>query len=289
MQEHEYMYEHEHEQTQHPLSESELTEDPSGHEREQVEEQGNGEIADQAVSEIDELMAEMRDRRVALRMGRCLVMGLVLSFLVCVATFWLSGTLLSAPTQLLPIDFLQMLAANRILVLCIPIVCLVACYLALRSLTAEIMAVPERYLDERQKMLRDQAHRSAFKLIKFSSVLIPIAFILPHLPWFNSPAPVAAHPSITLVGRGITVFNSQGEPRFVTMILGPGPREVHWHLFGQQAFFPGESGMQPVPSAPLIQSASSLEIALAGGLLLVALLLIISALPMAALAWKGKA
>ena len=36
----------------------------------------------------------------------------------------------------------------------------------MRSITHDIMASPERYLDERQKMVRDKAHRNAYKIVK---------------------------------------------------------------------------------------------------------------------------
>jgi hypothetical protein len=178
--------------------------------------------------------------------------------------------------------FLKTLAANRLLVLCLPVACLIACYSALRALTAEIMAVPERYLDERQKMVRDQAHRSAFKIIQFASVLIPVAFVLPHLPWFNTPAPnVAPHP--TIFGN-VVVFHAQ-EDQVTTYILAES-RRMYWSRVGLVGVTDKGSLAQPASLQP---AASTPEIALAGGLLLLALILVVSALPMTVLAWKGKA
>lgn len=278
MQEHEYVYEYapglEPIQKSGSAREAGQLENLSGSELEPADNLSSAEITSVSVDTTEEL-EELRDQRATLRLGRGLVAGLGLSFLACLAAFWLSGTLLSAPDQIVPVDFLQMLAANRVIVLCVPVIFLVICYAALRSLTAEIMAVPESHLDERQKMLRDQAHRSAFKIVKFSSVLIPIAFILPRLPWFNPPTPAA-----TPLG-GITVFMVDGNPPGMN---ADGP-QWHWYRNQQYAIHLVTSGTSALP----IQPASSMEIALAGGLLLISLLLMFSALPKAVLAWKGKA
>jgi hypothetical protein len=283
MQEHEYVYEQEQTQEHTSERESEQIKILSMQESEQTDEDTASESFGAAYD-----LAELRDQRATLLLGRVLVIGLGLSFLACLAALWFSSTLISAPDQVLPVAFLQMLAANRLLVLCVPAVCLVICYIALRSLTGEITAVPEHRLDERQKVLRDQAHRSAFKIIKFACVLIPGAFLLPHLPMFNSPAPMPV-PNVgmefTLV-RG-AVFNAQGSPFIV--VAEPGGDFGHLHRFGQVIFYGGYGFDQvPVQTAPAISPANALEIGVAGGLLLVALLLILSALPMAVLAWKGK-
>jgi len=278
MQEHEYVYEYapglEPIQASGSTRESEQLENVSGQELEPTDKLNSKEIADESFVLTDEL-EELRDQRATLRLGRGLVIGLGLSFLACLAAFWLSGTLLSAPDQIVPAAFLQMLAANRVIVLCVPVVFLVVCSAALRSLTAEIMAVPESRLDERQKMLRDQAHRSAFKLVKFSSVLVPIAFILPRLPWFNPPAPAGNFP------EGITVFMADGNP----LGMQNGGPQWHWYRDYHFAVHLVTTGTSASP----IQPANGLEIALAGGLLLISLLLMFSALPKAVLAWKGKA
>lgn len=227
----------------------------------------------------------MQDQRAHRRLGRVLVAALTLSFLACLLAPWLSGTLLSAPDQLLPIDFLQILAAYRVLVLCVPVICLIVCYAGLRSLTAEISTMPERLLDERQKMLRDQAQRSAFKMVKFASLLIPVGFILPHLPWFN-PSPVT--PFGLSPQGGVTVYDAGGFPMRVHW-MGANPiRGVRWpptlgsHSLVITYQVQTQTGLE-------VPAASSLELALAGGLLLLTLGLIFSALPMAVLAWKGNA
>jgi len=101
-------------------------------------------------------------------------------FLLCQTALWFSGTLLSAPDRLLPIVFLQVIAGHHLLVLLVPAACLAICYGALQSSTRKIMAVPEHFLGKRQKMPGDQAHRLAFKIMKFAGLLIPRGFLLPH-------------------------------------------------------------------------------------------------------------
>lgn len=240
----------------------------------QIAESANEELvgdesADKELAGKEDALEERQEQRATLRLGRALATGLGLSFLACLSAIWFSGTLLSAPDQIVPVGFLQMVAGNRVLILCAPVICLVICYASLRALTADVMAVPEYLMDERQKMLRDQAHRSAFKVVKFASFLIPVGLILPHLPWFNLPAspagPVAVH--------DIFVFRAD--------------RHMFWgnHRSPIQVFSVLD---QSLPSAPLITPASMPEIVLAGGLLVLALILVFSALPMAVLAWKGR-
>ena len=232
------------------------------------------------IAEIDEIQG----RRVSLKLNRFLVLTLFFCFLVSLAALWFSGTLLSAPDQLLPAAFLRALATHRYLLLIVPAVCLLVCYGALRSLTSEIMGVPVRYLDERQKMLRDQAQRSAFKIMKFACLLIPLGFLVPHLPWFNAAPPAASTPLTVIFAPagGLTWIDVASPAQPITLHVAA--QKIQFQLV--------QSALLAHPlygSAQAIPSASLAEIALAGGLLLLCLFLLISALPMAALAWKGEA
>lgn len=271
MQEHEFIHEHEYEGEQ-------------THECEFVHEETPGEAEKVAtLVEIDE--AQMR--HVSLWRCRLLVLAFYTNFLACLAALWFSGTLLSAPDGLLSPLFLQFMADHRLLVLSVPVAILVVCYLGLRHLTGEIMTVPERYLDERQKMLRDQAHRSAFKLVKLACLLISCGFLLPHLPWFNHATPVVVQTPIAYSTslkydaimanlQMVHFYNRSGVP------LGSVSYPSHVTVFS----------LRTVPITqiiyPTIAPASTTEIAVAGGLLLLCLLLVASALPMTTLAWKGK-
>lgn len=272
MQEHEYIYE----QGYLPVRDTEQ-ENNQEISRTETGTQKDEQIHDEVVIED---LDEKNTRNARLWPGRLTVLALLLSFLALLAALWLPGTLLSAPDQLLPVSFLQMLADHRILVLAVPALGLVLSYARLRALTAAIMAVPERRLDERQKMLRDQAHRSAFTIIKAACVVIPAAFLLPHLPWFNQPTPAApvGMPAAVIYGGPTWQFNANGLPLDTAIQPGSIDRII---LFKMHPFY-----MQP--PAPAITPASGPELAIATALLLVGLLLVVSALPMAVLAWKGN-
>lgn len=239
-------------------------------------------------NEVDEIaeIDEIQGRRVSLKLSRFLVLTLIVCFLTSLAALWFSGTLLSTPDQVLPTSLLQVLAAHRVLLLIVPVACLVVCYGALRSLTGEIVAVPVRYLDERQRMLRDQAQRSAFKIMKFACLLIPLGFLVPHLPWFDAPpvgAPVApAFVSVISTSPGSITWVAEPSARSVTLYTAV--QQIHFQLMQ-----PALSWRDPFGAASAIVPASMAEIALAGALLLLCLFLLISALPMAVLAWKGEA
>src|SRR5579883_1329314 len=226
------------------------------------EREGNShrsDMDDEAV-EIEDLEEEER-QRLSRWPARLLVGALLASFLLCLTALWFSGTLLSAPDRLLPVAFLQMVAAHRLLVMLVPAACLVVCYGFLRSFTREIMAVPERYLDERQKMLRDQAHRSAFKIIKFACLLIPFGLLLPHFPWFNQPAPGVAPVRLYTISSSYIDTTHILNATFVKNYRG-GPVSLVWAE--NQAI------------GPAIVPATTAEIILAGALLLLCLLLIVS-------------
>lgn len=188
---------------------------------------------------------------------RSLVIALYLSFLASLVMLWLTGTLLGGADQLLPSSLLQVVVDHRVVALVIPFVCLIVCYGALRRLTGEIMAVPERYLDERQKAMRDQAHRPAFKIIKLSCFVIPALLLAQYLPWFHQ------SPTWPPFSGTITEYNRKSGA-LISLTYVPPPVPVH--------------------SA----SASPTEIALAAAILLLCLFLLFSALPMSVLAWKGK-
>ncbi len=281
MQEHEFICEYEPGQGGGYNAES--TPEQTGEKPQRLETTGESAADALAIDEQEEAEI-LQDQRAHRRLGRVLVAALTLSFLACLLAPWLSGTLLSAPDQLLPIDFLQILATYRVLVLCVPVICLIVCYAGLRSLTAEISTRPERLLDERQKMLRDQAQRSAFKIVKFASLLIPVGFILPHLPWFN---PSSVTPFGLSFQGNVTVYDAGKFPTYVHWVDANSIRDVRWPpAMGSHFLFITQVHNQTGPQVP---AASSLELALAGGLLLLTLGLIFSALPMAVLAWKGHA
>ncbi|HEY7419058.1 MAG TPA: hypothetical protein VH593_28005, partial [Ktedonobacteraceae bacterium] len=142
------------------------------------------------------------------------------------------------------------------------------CYVTLRRLTRDIMAVPKRYLDERQKAMRDQAHHSAFSIIKLSCLVIPALLLAQYLPWFRqSPAPAPPSQVTVLVPSMLKADPST-----------PGLQVFTVHLM--------QIGIRPAQVSPA--PANPTEIAFAVAILLLCLFLLLSALPMSVLAWKGK-
>src|SRR5258708_2198988 len=89
-----------------------------------------------------------------------------LSFAASLTTLLLNWIIPIYTPLWLPDWLIQVIENHRIFTLLLPLLCLFACYWVLRSMTSAILACPERYLDERQKMLRDQVHRSAYKVLK---------------------------------------------------------------------------------------------------------------------------
>lgn len=222
---------------------------------------------------IDEIDA-LTNRPISLGRARLLVLAFVLSVGACFAAVWFSGILLSAPDQLLGTSFLQFVVDYRLLVLLAPAICLVVCYMLLRSLTREIMGVPERYLDERQRALRDQAHRSAFKLTKLAGMLTLVGLLVPHLPWFQA-TPTVYTSSAFAYTEGVSLTYLISTQRVYTA--------TGKHLTSVQLF----RSSTPAWYEPL-QAISTTDIILASVVLLLCVWLLASALPMCVLAWKGK-
>lgn len=272
MQEHEFIHEHEYDGEQTHEYRCELAHEKTPGEAEKIA----------TLVEID----EVQTRHATFWKCRLLVLAFYTNFLACLAALWFSGTLLSAPDGLLSPMFLQFMADHRLLALSVPVAILVVCYLGLRHLTGEIMTVPERYLDERQKMLRDQAHRSAFKLVKLACLLIPCGFLLPHLPWFNHSTPVVTHVPLASV-QGLEYITVTDVSHWTTVYTEPGA--ILYRLKGPGVSLHIMPNTAPIAQAiyPTFAPASTTEIAIAGGLLLLCLLLVASALPMTTLAWKG--
>jgi hypothetical protein len=217
-------------------------------------------------------------RRPSLVLRRFLVIALYLSFFACLAALWLSGTLLGNPDDtFLPAWLLQGMATHRLFVLIVPFVSLVACYGAVRHITGEIMAVPERYLDERQRMVRDQAHRSAFKIIKLACLFIPALLLVQYIPWLHRASPTLQLNSF-VQGRMFTDY-------VATIVRADASAHA---LKPQPALYFIVTPHTLASPVQQVVSASSIEIACAGGMLVLCLLVLISAVPMSVLAWKRQ-
>jgi|GEM_PF-2854850 len=237
------------------------------------------------VTEEEDTMAQ---REPSLWIRRLLVIAFYLSVLACLLAIWLTGTLLGDPAQILPLWLLQSVAAHRVFVLGIPFACLLACYEFIRHATGDIMAVPERFLDERQKMVRDRAHRSAFTLVKLVCCLIPLLLLAQYL-WLRQLA--SAPPAALMQQSFYTVFvPNSGLAQELQLAQAAqelkqpphSPVEMQW--FAATNVRPFNQLTTQTPVAP----ASTAEIALAAGILLLCLYLLFSALPMTVIAWKRQ-
>src|SRR5581483_10498623 len=121
---------------------------------------------------------ETSPRRAPLVLQRLVVVALSLSFVVSLASCWLNWMLPDRAASWLPAWLITMVENQRIATLLVPLTCLLVCYWILRAVRGDIMICPERYLDERQKMLREQAHGSAYKLLKRACLLLPVGLLL---------------------------------------------------------------------------------------------------------------
>lgn len=58
----------------------------------------------------------------------------------------------------------------------VPLAVSIICYSILHFVTNETLNVPERYLDERQRQIRDWAHRRAYQIIKPLLLIVLLVF-----------------------------------------------------------------------------------------------------------------
>src|SRR5215831_8182175 len=100
-----------------------------------------------------EFIAEERPIRTKRRL---LVFVLCLSYIGCLATMWY---IWNAPRQAFD-TFWMSFGQSRFTLIILPILILSICYFSLRHITGDIIGWGVKYLDERQRMVRDQAHRS---------------------------------------------------------------------------------------------------------------------------------
>jgi len=112
----------------------------------------------------------MQDERSSRTLRRILVLGMCLSYLGCLLALWY---IWNAPRQ--PFDaFWLHIGANRFTLIVIPLIIFCACYFKLCCLCGDMLKMRDRQLDERQRMVRDSAHRTAYKIVTLLCLLIPI-------------------------------------------------------------------------------------------------------------------
>ena len=112
---------------------------------------------------------------------RLLTIGLYLSYIACLAALWLISALPGQTHAFFPDIFglANQSESIRFALLVVPLFVLCACYFRLRRMTGKIMQLPERKLDERQRLVRDRAHRIAYRIIAVLCLVI-LAYICIH-------------------------------------------------------------------------------------------------------------
>lgn len=239
---------------------------------------------------------------------RLLVLGLYLSLLACLSGLWLTANSPGDPGQLLPNTITNFIATRTVVVLLVPLLSLLTCYFLLRHITYDILAWPERFLDERQQMVRDQAHRYAYKFVKVACILVPLYLCLHAVLWAAQTPATPSPQALTTVGpteflidmapnlpvQGIHVIHSFPQQVTTLQRIIPPPIVVFNGkstsvevIYSIHTMTPPSSRQVPTvialswPNNP----ASSL---LYYGVLLLSLLLMATALPMSIVAWKER-
>jgi hypothetical protein len=239
---------------------------------------------------------EMSPRHSPFTIQRLVVMALSLSFAASLATCWLNWILPGSAVSWLPGWLTLMIENQRIATLLVPLVCLLVCYGVLRAMRGDI------------KMLREQAHGSAYKLLKRACLLLPVGLLLYNMYW-HAPASVSPPPARPPVVYFLTYTsqlngtnipfqpaktNIQLQPanllpakRKVVLSLGGGFHTVAWIPVGMVSVSRVlvQSHEQSTPSQWL---NSPVSMGTFFGTLLLSLFLMITALPMAILAWEGR-
>jgi hypothetical protein len=131
----------------------------------------------------DDLSREERSRRTERRL---LVIVLCLSYIGCLATLWY---IWNAPRQAFDAFWLSF-GQTRFSLIILPLLLLGSSYFSLLRITGDIMGWGVKKLDERQRMVRDQAHRYAYKIIALLCLFTPIYLIIQNM---LTAAPLAAN------------------------------------------------------------------------------------------------
>ena len=240
---------------------------------------------------------------------RLLVLGLYLSFLACVTGLWLTANVTSDLGHKLPSRIVNFIANQPVVVLLVPLLVLFGCYFLLRLMTYEILAWPERFLDERQQMVRDRAHRNAYKFVKVACLLVPLYLCLHAVLWTAQVPAVSSPEALTLVQPADYVFEMDshtpiqviqvihlfpqqiaGQAHTLQRIISLSPIQVFnakgVTLMAPPTYWQTYTRVSPVPTPTWPDSPASLF--LYYGTLLLSLLLMATALPMCIVAWKER-
>ena len=236
----------------------------------------------------------MDDERSYRTQRRLLVLGMCLGYLGCLLVLWY---IWNAPRQWWFDTFWLHIGANRFTLILIPLIIFCACYFKLLCISGTMLKFKDRQLDERQRMVRDSAHRTAYKIITLLCLLIPLYLAAQGL-FVRPPAPTPAsrssttltilHPAITYTGYLRVVPDNIhppiafSSPKLLT-IDGKNVTVQLITLWRPLVAWQLESA--PTAPAPVIVTPNP---GIYYGLVLLTLLLIISTLPKAIVAWQER-
>jgi hypothetical protein len=226
-----------------------------------------------------------------------LVIGLYASFIVCLLGVWCTGNLFGTPNRLLPSIFMHYLESYPVAILLIPLIVLLIFYLLLRTQTGEIMSMPEHYLDERQKMIRDQAHRYAYRIIKVMCLIVPVYLCLHAIFWPGQAIlPTQTTPgmhvftSLQQVGWYYTAAHAHSM-LYLTISVPPATTSslhnaAQHILFLDTPHLVYQTQMQPTIQAMPTWPHDVQSMMVFYGTLLLSIFVLVASLPMSVVAWK---
>jgi hypothetical protein len=222
------------------------------------------------------------------RERRLLTIGLYVSYLACLAGLLLIGNVLGQAHAVFP-DILglgQQSESTRFALLIAPLFVLCACYLRLRRMTGKMMQLPERKLDERQRLVRDRAHRIAYRIITVLCLAI-LAYVCLHnllLSASPPPTPVSSQPAYV-------------QPVFIDIVKGDA-QPMTLYQAAHQPFWVSIPAQKPVPvygvgiyqSTPPVSAMPTdlLGMGLFYGLFFLIMVLIVKTLPTAIIGWNER-
>ena len=222
------------------------------------------------------------------RERRLLTIGLYLSYLACLAGLLLIGNVLGQAHAVFPdiLGLAQKSESMRFALLIVPLFVLCVCYLKLRRMTGKIMQLPERKLDERQRLVRDRAHRIAYRIITVLCLAILAYACLHSLILTASPPPTPVSSQTAYVQPafiGIVKGDAQAmtldqAAHGTTWVSIPAQRPVLIYRAGIYQSTP------PVSAMP----TDLLGMGLFYGLFFLIMVLIVRTLPTAIIGWKER-
>jgi hypothetical protein len=216
---------------------------------------------------------------------RLLTIGLYLSYIACLAALWLISALSGQTHTFFPDIFglADQSESIRFSLLVVPLFVLCACYFRLRRMTGKIMQLPARKLDERQRLVRDRAHRVAYRIIAILCLAILAYLCIHNMLVAASPPPAPAASETTYV-----------RPAFSYILVNKDL--LAWSIVQKQGVLWSITTHQPnlvvfvQQSAPAVSAMSTdlLGLGLLYSLFLLTMVLIVKTLPTAIIGWKER-